>query len=712
MRRNDSLPPGAACREGLWPRATLPGMALAVVMLLPPPALAQQVVPPDPLPAQPIEFPGFQELTLENGLRVILVPYGSQPVVSLRLYALGGSAIQPPEKAGAASLTSTVLTRGTASRDAREIASTIEGIGGSLSAGASRDFFTVTAGFLADDLTAGMELFADVAMNANFPEEEVELARRQTLSSLQAQMGDAQSVASRRFAAALYGQDHPYGVEVTPASVSGLTRQELQEYRDRVLRPRGSLLMVAGGFDPVRVEEEVRRRFEDWEDDGGVVELDLEDPDRERTRVRLVHRPGSSQSVVMLGHLGLPAGHPDYFPMLLANHVLGGGSSSRLFRSLREEKGWSYSAYSELNRQVGTGFFRATTEVPPEVTDSTVIELARQLSRLRTEEVPADELDAARDFLAGSFPLRLETADQVANQVASTLLLGLPLDDLTRFPERIRAVSAGDVHLATQEHLHPDQAVVVVVGDGRRVLEPLEAIAEVELMDVQGRPLERDEILGTGASLPPLDPSRLREGVRVYNLVVEGNVVGTSEFRLRREDGDWVSETTTEGMVEQETHLRFSSQDFSPLALTTASRQGPLRIAAEVAVEDGRLLGSADLPEQMGGSRSYDEVWPEGTLLPGMDDYALAIAELDQGARLSIPVFDVTQGSREVYSAEITGREEVETPAGTFDTWRVEFQGAEGTVLLFLRTEAPHVLVRQDYLSIPVRLELARLEGW
>jgi zinc protease len=696
---------------GLGGRCALTRMAmvLTAVTLLPGPGHAQQVVPPDPLPAQPIEFPDFHEFSLDNGLRVVLMPYGSQPVVSLRLYTHGGSAVEPSGRAGVASLTATVLTRSTANRDAREIASTIEGIGGSLSAGASSDFFSITANVLTDDLGTGMMLLADVAMNADFPEDEVELARRQTLSALQAQMGDAHSVASRRFAAALYGEDHPYGLEMTPASISEVTRQDLQEYRNRVLHPRNSTLMVAGGFDAEQVAEQIREAFSGWEDTGEELGQHLEDPEWERTRVRLVHRPGSAQSVVMFGHLGLPTGHPDYFPVLVANHVLGGGSNSRLFRSLREDKGWTYSAFSEVNRRVGTGFFRATTEVPPEVTDSTVIELARELSRLRTEEVPADELNAARDFLAGSFPLRLETADQIANQVAITLLLGLPLDDLTRFPERVRSVSAGDVLLASQDHLHPDRAVVLVVGDGRRILVPLERIAEVELLDLQGRPLDRAEVIGAGASLPPLDPSRLQEGTRAYDLLVEGEVVGTSEYRLQREGADWVSEAATEGAVSQETNLRFSAEDFSPRSLTTVSRQGAMRIAAEVTVEGGRLLGGAELPEQMGGNRSYDEAWPEGTILPGMDDYALAIADLAQGLRLSIPVFDVTRGSTEVYTAEVTGREEVETPAGTFDTWRVEFQGGEGTVILFLRTEAPHVLVRQDYLSIPVRIELARL---
>lgn len=667
--------------------------------------------PPPPLPARSIEFPAFESLTLENGLRVIFLDYGIQPVSSLRLYVPGGTAADPPGRAGIASMTATVLTRGTEIRSAEEISATIEGVGGSLSASASRDFFSVSAVTLVDHAELGFQLLGEAVLRATFPQSEVELARRQTLSSLQAERGEPQAVATRHFAQAVYGTDHPYGVRPTPGTVQEIQREDLVAYRDAVLRPEGALLVVAGRLGRERAEGLVREHLGGWR---GTPEAGTEPSppvEAEETRIHLVHRPGATQSVVLVGHLGIQAGNPDAFPLLVMNRILGGGTDSRLFRILREERGWTYGSYSELNRPARRGTFAAVAEVRTEVTDSTVVELLSQMGRLQEEPVPQEELEAARNYLAGSFPLGLETADQVGGQVAGTLLLELPMENLTGYPNQVRSVTSEDVLRVARGHLHPDRATVVVVGDGTQLLAPLEALGlgAVELVDVDGEPLPREELMGERE--PTLwDPTRLEEGVRRYELFVQDSPMGNAEYRLERQGDAWVATTTITSMAgSQETTLRFGAEDFSPHSIRQDRGEGPYRISVALDVRDGRLRGEVELPDQMGGSRTYDQGMPRGTLLPGMDEFALAVAPLEVGARFTIPYLDVVQGSITTLEARVEGEQEITVSAGTYQAWRVEVTGSEAGHTLFLRKTPPHILIRQEFGGQPLRLDLSGL---
>jgi zinc protease len=701
-------------RAGPSPRrAPCAGILLGLwVGLLAAPGLgALQVDPPPPLPGRTMEFPGFEEFALENGLRVVVVSSGPQPVMSARLYTRGGRAAEPAELTGLAALTATVLTRGTATRTAPQISAEIEGVGASLSASGGQDFFSVSTVGLTEHMETAFTLLSDVVRNATFPDEEVELARRQTLSGLQAELGQPQAIASRRFSAIVYGDEHPYGLGATPESVQAIARSDMVEFRDRVLRPGGALLLVAGLVSRDEVEALARRHFGDWSGGAAEIPVHADPPDRSETRIYLVHRPGSVQSVVAVGHLGIAAENPDFFPIQVMNRVLGGGSDARLFQILREERGWTYGAYSQFTRPARRGHFMAQADVRTEVTDSTVVEILHQLQRLRDEPVPPDELEGARSYLAGSFPLRLETADQVAGQLAGTLLMGLPLEEVTGYPERIRSITAEEVQRVAREYIHPERVAVVVVGDGTELLERLEAVAPVELFDVRGEPLSRGDVL-QAPSGGAWDAGRLESGERTYEVLMQGSALGSAEYRLDREGGDWVSTVTVDAMgTAQETRLRFSADDFTPRSMTQGMQQGPSEISADLVVEEGRLTGRVELPPQLGGGRDYDQTLAPGTLLPGMDEYALQVSDLEDGARVTIPYLDLTRGEIIQLQAEVTGEEQIVVPAGTFDTWRVELTGAELPLVLYLRRSSPHVLVRQEYVGQPIRFDLVRLSG-
>jgi len=684
-------------------------VAFGILVALAPGLEARQAGPPPPLPERPIEFPEFEEFTLDNGMHVVVLSYGTQPVLSARLYMAGGRAEDPAGKQGVAQLTATVLTRGAGPLSAEEISEEIEGIGGTLAASAGQDFFSVSTTVPAVGQETAFRLLGEVLLRATFPESEVELARRQALSGLQAELGQPQAIATRRFNSAVYGMDHPYGVGPTPATVQAISRADLIEYRERVMTPDGALLMVSGLVDRDEIEALVRRHLGEWTGPRRTPETPPAPPQPAPTRIQLVHRPSSVQSVVVMGHLGVEPGNPDYFPLQVLNRVLGGGSDARLFRILREERGWTYGAFSQFTRPAQRGHFLAQAEVRPEVTDSTVVEMLAQIGRMGEESVPDDELDGAISFLAGSFPLRLEAADQIGGQIATTLLLGLPLEDITDYPARIRAVSGDDVRRVGTDHLHPDRMVIVVVGDATVLAERLEALYPVDFVDVDGSALSREEVLGAAAPAS-WNAEELRSGTRLYEAYLGTTPMGTAEYLLERDGPDWVSTITVTALgTAQETRLRFAAADLTPRALLQEANQGPLRTWADLEVVNGRLTGELELPLELGGSRSWDQRLEPGTLLAGMDEYALAVAPLAAGAHFSLPYLDLVGGEVVRLEVRVTGESEVVVPAGRFPTWRVEISGGELPMTLFLRQEAPHILIRQEYAGQPVRFDLVEL---
>jgi zinc protease len=448
---------------------------------------------PPPLADRPIHFPEFHESRLENGLRLIVVPHGTQPVANLSLYVLSGTTRDPAEQVGRAGLTAELLTKGTATRAAEEISETIEGIGGSLSASAGNDWSSISAGVLSEHVELAFELLGDVVLRPTFPADELELARRRTLSALQASLGQPSSIADRRFRRELYGE-HPYGASPIPGTVQAIQRDDLVDFHREHFTADNAVLVVSGDVRPDIVESLARRHFAEWRSGAAAAPRLGQAPARDETRIYLVHRPGSVQSTIQAGHLGIRPDTPDFFALQVLNRVLGGGSDSRLFQILREEKGWTYAAYSGFTRPQDVGYFVASAEVRTEVTDSAVVELMRQLRRIRDEPVPAAEFEAAKSYLMGSFPLRLQTASGVASQVAQIRLLGLPDEHLTEYRERIAAVTPDDVLRAAQRHVRPDQTAIVVVGDAAQLLPVLEPIAPIVLYDVQGQPIERDAI--------------------------------------------------------------------------------------------------------------------------------------------------------------------------------------------------------------------------
>lgn len=444
--------------------------------------------PPAPLAPRPLSLPAVEELTLANGLRVVLIENRRLPLVTLRLAFRTGNTNDPPERPGLTDLLAGMLNEGTATRTSRQIADAVARIGATLAAGANSDYTTIAAGALSPFTDQILDLFADVTLRPSFPEEELELLKQNTLQNLIAQRGQASFLANERVSAVVYGA-HPYHVVApTPESLAAATREELSAFHRRMFIPNNAVLIVGGDFE----REQLLRRFEElfgaWAAGTPAPHDFPVPPARKRRSIYLVDRPGSAQSNIVVANLGITRTHPDYFPTLVMHTILGATASSRLFMNLREEKGYTYGAYTSLDARRDAGSFRATTEVRTPVTGDSLGEIFREFGRIRQELVTEKELRDAQSYLTGIFPIRLETIDGLVDQLIQIKMFDLPSDYLQTYRERVQAVTREEVRRVASAYITPERAAIVIVGDAAALGAQIETYAdELELYDGTGR---------------------------------------------------------------------------------------------------------------------------------------------------------------------------------------------------------------------------------
>lgn len=692
------------------------GFALCALLLLPGGLAAQEAdyptEPPPPLEPRRVDFPAVGRDTLENGLELVVVENHEQPVVSVRLYTPAGEAAEPDGKIGVAGLTASTLDKGTESRSAEEIASSVEGAGGSLTTGASDDFGYVATSVLTERLPTVLDVFADVVRNPTFPEDEVANQKKRTKSGLQSQLSNPNALASRRFRSLIYGS-HPYGEDPRPDDIDGIRRGDLVSFHESRYTPDGSLLVFAGDITLDRAREVARSRFGDWTGPA-VANADLpEPPGADSLRIHLVHRPASSQSSIWVGHLGPGRNAGGHHALDVLNQVLGAGPASRLFLVLREEKGWTYGARSRFTEPRDRGYFAVSADVRPAVTDSTLTEMLHQLRRIRSEPVPEEELVDAKSYLTGHFPLQLETPQQVASQVADALLRDRGIGYLESYRSEVSRVTAAEVQQAAREHVRPDHATVVVVGDARKIHDELEAIAPVTLWNTDFEGMEPAE-LEVSRSGVALQASRVREGDFGYSFRVQGKPLGEMSMTVEPAgDGRLRVRQELTGQISQSSSYVVTS-DLSPVSVTSEATMGPLSLGQDLSYDGARVTGKATVPDRSGdggGGRpstrqvSVDTTLAEGTL-DGNTNLAVALGSpLAQGFEMQVPVFSPGQGVNSL-NVRVTGRETVEVPAGSFETWTVDLEGPEQTATIYVTREAPHLMVKQEVAGQPVTVVL------
>ena len=444
---------------------------------------------PPPLAPRPLRLPQHLETTLPNGLGLVVVEDKRLPLISFRLAFRSGDANDPTDRPGLSDMMSSLLSEGTATRNSRQIAEQVERFGATLAVGSSSDFTTVAASSLSVYSDEILDLMADVTLNPSFPQNEVDLARENTKQMLIQQRAQPTFLASERLSQVLFG-NHPYSrLAPTPEMLDSMTRDDLVRYRAATYIPNNAVFMVVGDVDREAMLARIEQLFGDWQP-GALPQLDLPALARRSARsVYVVDRPGSAQSNIVIANEGITRTSPDYFPMLLMHTILGANASSRLFMNLREEKGYTYGAYSNLDARRLAGTFRATAEVRTPVTGASLHEFFYELERIRDEAVSEEELKNAKSYLAGVFPIRIETQDGLVDQLVSIRMYDLPNDYLETYREQVNAVTAADIQRVAQAHVTPDSAAIVIVGDAAEISEQVKPYAEtIELYDTEGNP--------------------------------------------------------------------------------------------------------------------------------------------------------------------------------------------------------------------------------
>ena len=453
--------------------------------------------PPPPLLAPEVTFPDYELRQLDNGLQVVVVAAREQPVVNVRLLVRVGSTHDPGALPGVAAMAAEMLDRGAGGRTAQEIAATIDNIGGALSVGAGNDLSFVNVLVMKDSFDFALDLLADVARRPAYDLSEIARHRRQLLSSMQVSYDDPDYVAGMVFGRLVYGQ-HPYGrpSSGTPESLRRISREDLQAFHRTHYLPNNAILAVVGDVTTEEALAGVTRVLGDWER-GEQPAPSVIEPPRQSPRLVVVDKPGAVQTVVRAGHLALPRAHPDFLTFDLAIKILGGEGGNRLGGVLRTARALTYSASADLAGRHFTGDFMAKTETRSPATAEVLRLMVDEIARLQRDRVRLAELVGAQDYLAGNFPLSIETPNAIATQVLEAVLFGLDLDALETYPERVRAVTTGDIQRVARTFLQPENLAIVLVGDAGAFVDDLAGVGfdDYELLSI-------DDIAASTDALP------------------------------------------------------------------------------------------------------------------------------------------------------------------------------------------------------------------
>ncbi|MBI3940621.1 MAG: insulinase family protein [Acidobacteria bacterium] len=436
-----------------------------------------------------VQLPKPQEVTLQNGLRLIVLENHRVPTFSIQMVFMSGGLADPADHRGLASFTASLLREGTRKLSSREIAEQIESLGAAISAGAGLSSLTTTVGAsgLTENLDAILDIFSQVILEPAFPQDEVEKFKNRTLAQLQFQRSLPQFLAQERFSGSIY-RNHPAGLVTPPIeSIQKTTPEDLARFHGRHYQPNNAMLAVVGDVTLRELLPKVQQAFGAWRSSDLSPAEVPQAPEPTVTQIHLIDRPGSVQTVLLLGNLAIERTDPDYFPLLVMDKIVGGGPAARLFLNLREDKSYTYGAYSSFSSSKFRGVWLASSEVRTEVTEGAMREFLSEFKRIREEPVPAQELADAKRSLVGNFALSLEEPQSLLGNIVTQKIYNLAPDYWDTYPQKVAAVSAEDVQRAAQKYVNLEHLQMVAVGDASKVRDVLAQFGALELYDAEGK---------------------------------------------------------------------------------------------------------------------------------------------------------------------------------------------------------------------------------
>lgn len=453
------------------------------------PVPADRIARPAPVPAPDAAFPAPEVFALTNGLEVSVIRRGRLPLLHLLLVVRAGLSAEPPALTGLADFTAEMLKEGTTGRTGPELLDALEDVGGSLAIATDQDAVYLRVTAPSEHAAAAAGVLAEMVRRPAFPDAAVEKHRAGEMNRLRLARSDPEYVARFVLHGALYGS-HPYArPDATPASIALIRRDHLVTFHRDRYAPDGAFLFAAGDADPAVVVPILEASFGSWRGAAAPPPAIPDAPSIPSRKVLLVDRPGSVQSVILIGNVTVPMGDPDHLALSVANEVLGGSASSRLFMNLRERHGYTYGAYSDLGQTALPSPLASSANVDTAFTAPALAEFFREIRRIRTEAVPEDELASRKAYMTRAFQVRIETPLSVAFMLAQQKVNGLPGDYWDTYRDRVPAVGAQEVRRAADRFVHDDRAVVVVVGVADEIEEACAAWGPVTRVDEEGNPI-------------------------------------------------------------------------------------------------------------------------------------------------------------------------------------------------------------------------------
>lgn len=440
-----------------------------------------------------VSLPKPQHADLANGAHLIVLEDHRVPQVAVRIEVRGaGGYFDPAGTPGVATVTAAMMSEGTKTRTAQQIATEQDTLAASVtvSASSASESATVGIGAMTENLDQALDIAADMLLNPAFPEQELARYKTRIKGILTQQRAQPSYLAQEAYSRVIFGS-HPAGRMMTPAALDNVTRDAVVAFHSSRYAPDYALIGVVGDVTLADIKKRLETKLAGWSRKG-AAKPSFADPDPlGPARVTLVDRPNSVQTNLLVGTQSIDRTSPDFDVLRLADSIIGGGPTGRLFLNLREDKGFTYGAYSRLSAGRFRGDWAANAEVRTEVTEAALGEMTKELARMRDERIPDKEFQDKKRALVANFALSLETPGAILSNYMTSWLYNLPADYWDKYPERVMAITQEQVQAVSKKYLDPSRIQVVAVGDGKKIGEGLKKFGKLEVFDADGKPLQQ-----------------------------------------------------------------------------------------------------------------------------------------------------------------------------------------------------------------------------
>ena len=640
-------------------------------------------------PAPVIKIGEAETFTLANGLKVFVVENDKLPRVSFTL-VFERDPLFEGDKAGLTGFVGQMMKAGTTNRTKDQIDEEVDFIGANLGVSST----SMSASSLKKHQGKILDLMADVLYNPIFPEEELEKLKKQSLTGLATSKDDPNSISRRLSSAMVYGKDHPYGESTTAESIGNVTVEDVKSYYNTFFKPNIAYLAIVGDMSKSEAEQVVKKYFGEWKP-GDVPKFTYDTPDPlAKTVVGLVDRSSSVQTVIDIAQpIDLTVGDEDYISSRVLNQIFGGGSSSRLFTNLREDKGYTYGAYSSFSADKLIGEFSASASVRTEVTDSAVYEFIYEINRLVEDGVTQEELDKAKANLAGSFGRSLESPAAIASFALNIERYDLPKDYYETYLQKMNALTVADINRTADDLIDPSKLYITAVGNGAEIKDKLAQFGEVLMFDNMGYPAKEMEAVDADmtsekvidnyiAAIGGMDKAQAIKGAK---LEMAAEVMGTKlTIELIHDDANmrFAQKTLVGGNVMQTSVIKDGKG--------TASVQGQSMPMSDEQV-DAAKLSTYFLPELHYESMGYTLTLDGIKDVEGTPAYKVIVAT------------PLGSSVNNYYSVETGLKVKNENPVSG-DTFYSDYQEKNGVLIPMTQT------IKSAMIPVPLEAKITKLE--